>query len=129
MSAAAHILVILFAAPAGSLAYLVLTVPDSPRLGLHHLLAVVLLFVIPLVGIPEAAGTTVLAFLAACGVTRTGYRRWQRVRNRRRQQYYQRQHQRRQRQQTGSQQSTQRHPPRTGPHGEPIVFKDQLRDD
>lgn len=129
MSAAAHVLAVLFAAPAGSLAYLVLAVPESPRLGLHHLLAVVLLFIIPLVGIPAAAGTTVLTFLAACGLTRTGYRRWQRVRNRRRQRYYRRQHQRRrERQQTSSQHSTQTYPPQTGPHGEPIVFQDQLDD-
>lgn len=75
MSAAAHFLTLLFAVPAGILSYLILSMPEHPRLGMEHLLAVVLLFGIPLVGMPEAAGAFVLYFGIGLGLT--GYiRRW-----------------------------------------------------
>lgn len=77
MSAAAHILTAMFAAPAGILTYFIFTMPDHPQIGLRHLLATVLLFIVPLVGMPEMAGGTVLYY--AIGFLTAGRirRRWQ----------------------------------------------------
>lgn len=76
MSAAALFTAAVFALPAGITAYLILTVPDHPRLDMRHLLAVIVLFGIPVVGIPEAAGAAVLSFGAGLVLTRQ-IRRWQ----------------------------------------------------
>lgn len=77
MSAAAALFIAaMFALPAGILFYFILAAPDQSWLDMRHLLAVVLLFCIPLVGIPEAAGGAVLFFGAGLVLTRQ-IRRWQ----------------------------------------------------
>lgn len=66
---------IMFALPAGILFYFVLVDPDQPWADMRFLCAATLLFIVPLFGYPEAAGTAVLFFGA--GLVLTGsFRRW-----------------------------------------------------
>lgn len=77
MSAAAALFIgIMFALPAGILAYFVLVDPDQPWADMRFLFAATLLFCIPLFGYPEAAGTAVLFFGAGLVLT-WQIRRWQ----------------------------------------------------
>lgn len=62
MSAAAHFVAFLFAAPAGALTYTVV-IADYPFAKLHHVLLIVLLFIFPLIGIPDIASATVFYYI------------------------------------------------------------------
>lgn len=110
MSVAAHVTALLFALPAGILSYLILTVPDSPQLDMRHLVAVVLLFIIPVVGMPEAAGATVLYYLGGFLLASRLRRHWHRHR-------------------TKPQPGPTRQFEETDDTGKPIIFKTQRRDD
>lgn len=112
MTAAAHFVALLFAVPAGILAYFVLAA-DAPFARLHHVLVIQLLLIFALIGIPEIAGATIVYFLAAMAVT--GWSRGQ---------YH------------GRRQTDQVPPPepkrstsKTDTRGQPVIFKRQLKDD
>lgn len=74
MSAAEHVLAFLFAAPAGALAYFTLARADHPEIDMRHFLAVILMFILPLIGLPEIAGSTVIYFLVGIGLAAFGPR-------------------------------------------------------
>lgn len=130
MSAAAALFIgAMFSLPAGIICYFVLAAPDQPWCDMRYLLAVVLLFCIPLFGYPEAAGTAVLFFGA--GLVLTGYiRRWT--------------HQQETRPPEPEPEPEPQHGPETTPDptptpepreapltdakGRPVIFEDQLED-
>lgn len=80
MSAAAHVVAFLFAAPAGILAYCAIGLAAHPAIDMRHLFGAVVLFGLAIIGIPELSGAVVLYFavgtiLAALGIRITGQRR------------------------------------------------------
>lgn len=110
MSAAAHITAALFTIPAGLLSYAILIVPDHPQLDIRHLAAVVLLFIIPVVGLPEIAGVTVLYYGGGFLLAARLQRHWHRRR-------------------TKPSAALDRHHSEADAKGRPIIFKTQRRDD
>lgn len=71
MGVAAHLFMFLFAAPAGTLTYLVHIAADHQRVDTRILLAIITLLAIPLVGRPDMAGATMLYYATGIVLTAT----------------------------------------------------------
>lgn len=63
MSLAAHLLMFLFAAPAGVLAYGAIGLADHPEIDMRHLCGAVLLFSFVLIGMPDLTWAVLLYFV------------------------------------------------------------------
>lgn len=71
MGVAAHLLMFLFAAPAGTLTYIVYIAADHERVDTRYLLAIVILLGFPIVGRPAMAGAVIFYYAAGIGLTAT----------------------------------------------------------
>lgn len=69
MSLAVHLLMFLFAAPAGVLTYIVHIAADHERVDTRYLLAIVILLGFPIVGRPSMAGAVIFYYAAGIGLT------------------------------------------------------------
>lgn len=69
MSLAAHLLLFLFAASAGTLTYIIHIAADHQRVDTRFLLAIVILLGFPIVSRPSMAGATIFYYGAGIGLT------------------------------------------------------------